>query len=865
MAYQYDEMGNVIGEYESDEERRRREAEEQAAAQAQARAQAQAAAQAQARAQAQAAAQQPVKQTVTYNPDGTKEMTIRGTPEALSPMNPYTPTVSGPVAPMGFQGQTDEFGGVDQAVARQAAMPSAQPTRSAPSSTFDRMIQAESGGRQTNAQGQVLTSPKGALGIAQVMPTTAMDPGYGVKNIFDLAQERGIPFQTRDKATAEQLLSNRELNQEFGANYYAAMNRRFDGGPAAVAAYNAGPGRVAQNMQTNMGQLNVAQLPQETQGYLQKVSMPRPTAPVAPGQMPQPDSVINNQMTQNEQRQAPALNLPPDPFQQYLNLQDNPKDLINFGYDTTVPENLQQRARARAQELLTQEQGLARAKEQLPTMTETEIARALREKTTGGSYFKAVLFGILGMENSAMAEAAKLGIGKEQSFTLDGKPVMVKVAANGTPIEGYNPETGRALTAKELVMSMGGGASKVKPDVSMQDVEATINGQKVKGRVTTTYNAQNQPTTRVESGGKFYEYNGAWNPVSISTAATKAEDAAAVKLRYAGPTSYTEAGAKAAGEFNFQNGTNIGYATQTPGAPLVDLTTGKPVQVSAGGVISVTQTGTPGVATGAQTPADITAGKKVTEAEQIKFIESKKAIGESSNGGLEIGNARRQQLELIKQNPSILNIMNGSGDQYDKARNLIVRMASGAYSDENKEALYKDIQALKFGPGEEGALTDFANLNTGINAKTLKANSGAGAISNAEQQANKDANIGNVDRITAYAAMSGLHRSQFAGDLAASKQMFLDKRPDLKTDAQFNSAWQKQEAIRLKEYQAIAKARFDVMGKPPEANASKEAMAAYKDRVFRAFEAYPAPQFDSVSGTWNYQTANAKRAAMAAI
>jgi hypothetical protein len=164
-------------------------------------------------------------------------------------------------------------------------------------------------------------------------------------------------------------------------------------------------------------------------------------------------------------------------------------------------------------------------------MTETEIARALREKTTGGSYVKAVLFGLLGMENSAMAEAAKLGIGREQSFTLDGKPVMVKVAANGTPIEGYSPETGRALTAKELVMSMGGGASKVKPDVSTQDVEATIDGKKIKGRVVTTYNAQNQPTTRVESGGKFYEYNGAWNPVSISAAATKADYSLIIDLK----------------------------------------------------------------------------------------------------------------------------------------------------------------------------------------------------------------------------------------------------------------------------------------------------------------------------------------------
>jgi soluble lytic murein transglycosylase len=500
-------MGNVIGQYESDEERRQREAQE-AAARAQADGQAQA--QAAARTQAQAAAQQPVKQTVTYNPDGTKEMTIRGTPEALSPMNPNTPTVSGPVNP---------------------------------EDVFKRMQQVESGNRDFDAQGRPITSPAGAMYRNQVMPATAANPGYGIR-----------PAQAQ---TPE------EYNR-VGQEYYQAMLQKFGGDTQkAAAAYNAGPGRVQQNIQANQGQMNVAQLPRETQGYLQKIGqavsniipsaqagtvptamppgqnarddrMMRPTVPVAPTApvaMPPPDSVINNQVAQYEQRQAPALNLPPDPFQQYLNLQDNPKDLINFGYDATVPDNLQKRARVRAQELLTQEQGLNTAKEKLPTMTETEIARALREKTTGGSYVKAVLFGLLGMENSAMAEAAKLGIGREQSFTLDGKPVMVKVAANGTPIEGYSPETGRALTAKELVMSMGGGASKVKPDVSTQDVEATIDGKKIKGRVVTTYNAQNQPTTRVESGGKFYEYNGAWNPVSISAAATKADYSLIIDLK----------------------------------------------------------------------------------------------------------------------------------------------------------------------------------------------------------------------------------------------------------------------------------------------------------------------------------------------
>ena len=117
MAYEYDQLGNVIGEYESEEERRRREA-----------------------------ANQPVKQTTVYNPDGTQEVTIKGTPEALSPVNPNTPTLTAPG-----------------------------------DATYNRMLQVESGNRDYLPNGQPVVSPKGAMFAGQVMPSTAAQPGYGIR------------------------------------------------------------------------------------------------------------------------------------------------------------------------------------------------------------------------------------------------------------------------------------------------------------------------------------------------------------------------------------------------------------------------------------------------------------------------------------------------------------------------------------------------------------------------------------------------------------------------------------------------------------------------------------------------------------
>lgn len=435
MAYEYDQLGNIIGEYESEEERRLREA-----------------------------ANQPVKQTTVYNPDGTSEVTIKGTPEALSSANPNTPTLTSPVSP-------DEV--------------------------YKRMLQAESGNRDYTKSGQPVTSPKGAMFASQVMPATAANPGYGVR-----------PAQSQ---TPE------EYNR-VGREYYQALLKQFGGDTQkAAAAYNAGPGRVQQNIRQNQGQMNVGQLPQETQGYLQKIgqtvgnmipsaqasTMPQSPAnvgssgfqpydrnrpgnaayqgaPVAEPFQGQTDEFGgmeerskyalgtgqgNQGIKQQPIGQAPTAGPVFDFYQQF---QDNPRALISMAYtnqDVGVPDWMRDRMKNRASELITQQRELENAKGQIPTMSESDIAKMLREKTTGGNYLKAAFFGLIGMENSAMAEAAKLGIGKETMTQINGQPAMVKIAANGTPIDGYNAVTGKKLSAEELVIATQFGTTQKGTEV----------------------------------------------------------------------------------------------------------------------------------------------------------------------------------------------------------------------------------------------------------------------------------------------------------------------------------------------------------------------------------------------------------------
>ena len=104
--------------------------------------------------------------------------------------------------------------------------------------------QQESGGNP-NA-----VSPKGARGPMQLMPGTQRDPGFGVQ-------------PARDDSPEE--------NRRMGADYFNAMLKRYNGNQSlALAAYNAGPGRVDDALKQSQfdPQRALAMLPKETQDYV---------------------------------------------------------------------------------------------------------------------------------------------------------------------------------------------------------------------------------------------------------------------------------------------------------------------------------------------------------------------------------------------------------------------------------------------------------------------------------------------------------------------------------------------------------------------------------------------------------------------
>jgi hypothetical protein len=122
-----------------------------------------------------------------------------------------------------------------------------------PSDTIDRLratiMERESGGRRYDKEGNLLTSPKGALGEMQVMPATARDPGFGIRPARD-----GSPEELR----------------RVGDEYAAVLLNRYRDPTLAMIAYNMGPGATDKWLASGA---DVRRLPRETQGYIRGVNL----------------------------------------------------------------------------------------------------------------------------------------------------------------------------------------------------------------------------------------------------------------------------------------------------------------------------------------------------------------------------------------------------------------------------------------------------------------------------------------------------------------------------------------------------------------------------------------------------------------
>ncbi len=107
--------------------------------------------------------------------------------------------------------------------------PQAIPADADPSATMQNMLLAESGGRQKDKDGNTITSGKGAIGIAQMLPATAEET----------ARRIGMPWDEN------RFLHDENYNRALGQAYFQQLCDKYGNNQTlACAAYNAGPGTV---------------------------------------------------------------------------------------------------------------------------------------------------------------------------------------------------------------------------------------------------------------------------------------------------------------------------------------------------------------------------------------------------------------------------------------------------------------------------------------------------------------------------------------------------------------------------------------------------------------------------------------------
>lgn len=114
-------------------------------------------------------------------------------------------------------------------------------------------------------------------------------------------------------------------------------------------------------------------------------------------------------------------------------------------------------------DMMKQDYAKNQATQFIRNATPADLNKMLASRSSEGSWGKAIMYGLLGMEASQKDEAAKLGVGSkwssQQVIGSDGQTfnALIKMRADGLPMEGYNAETGKQLSNKEMIAAANAG------------------------------------------------------------------------------------------------------------------------------------------------------------------------------------------------------------------------------------------------------------------------------------------------------------------------------------------------------------------------------------------------------------------------
>jgi hypothetical protein len=247
--------------------------------------------------------------------------------------------------------------------------------------------------------------------------------------------------------------------------------------------------------------------------------------------------------------------------QAFLAAQGDPTRLTMLAQTETIHPMIKTMAQDRLADMYSQQRAEQQARQDLATKSPTEVARMMQARDQEGSWGRAILFGLLGMENAAKDESAKLGIGAKWSTQdIDGRPVMIKMRADGVPMEGYDANSGEKLDNKTLISAAAGVGQKlgIVGGTYVNDRTGEV------GRVVTDEKT-GRTWVQTDTGRKSMSgFRPQASAGTLEQQLASQQQRKGVDLQYAAPTAAAQAGGRVAGETAATYGTPIQQPQQLP-------------------------------------------------------------------------------------------------------------------------------------------------------------------------------------------------------------------------------------------------------------------------------------------------------------
>ena len=555
----------------------------------------------------------------------------------------------------------------------------------------------------------------------------------------------------------------------------------------------------------------------------------------------------------------------------------------------TGDEASKQMARSLISEDYIKEKNYREAEKKIEEASPTELARYMKERNKEGSYVKAILFARLGLNDLAKREQQLLNpdlkmetavVGTDKytvvrddfggvvrAFDVDGKEVgqkaLAKISAaamptkahllpstHGAPVINAKGETGLIMYDPQTQTSYVQVGNERRPTTgwttlaqSPENVYGAAGAKKQAEQAAETGQSQGAlPPRTPQQVEAAQRAEGDIAALDREIKATPPRETQRLQILQSERTQAQQRLQQAGGPVGQQGGTGGvgaggggGAITQRPGESYSSF---KQRQALA-------QSG----AEKAQA-ANIELGKE--ERSNFLTYEEKEIVPKAEAAG-SISSTRKSQLkgpDGILANPEIVGMMAGQGGTAAEVGNIIRDLVTGARTDEE---LSQRVASLGLTQRQKDVLYNQIQLNRQIAPKTLKENAGAGSVSDAEQKANRDAAI-NIARVPLYTAVTMLSKDQFDKDQQVARQAFRNANPGLTTVRSFNEAWSKEKSRLDAEYNQIYAARAQYIAKYYNDGQNPGA-------IVDAYKYYPVPEFNRQTGQWDYGTDYSRKAA----